>query len=69
MRCRYISRWLLYFSHLDVQLGLLQLEVALLTPRLLGLLDGSHGVHLDVAVIDDLVAVFVPANANLQRLS
>lgn len=56
-------------KYLDIELGLLQLEVFLLAPRLFRLLDGGHGVDLDVAIVDDLVAVLVPADANLQRFT
>ena len=55
-------------THLDVEFGLLQLEVVLFAPRLLGLLHGGQGVDLDHAVVDDLVAVFLPAHAHLQSL-
>lgn len=55
-------------THLDVQFRLLQLQVFFLAPRLLRLLHGGHGVDLNHAVVDDLVAIVFPVDANLQRL-
>lgn len=56
-------------SYLQIEFRLLKLEVIFLAPRLLGLLNGGHGVDLDVAVVNNLVAVFIPADADLQSFA
>lgn len=53
-------------QYLDIELGLLQLEVALLAPELLGLVHCGHREHLNVAIVDDLVAVVFPVDAHLK---
>ena len=54
------------FNYLHIQFGFLKLEIFFLAPRLLSLLNSGHGVDLDVAIIDNFVTVFVPADADRQ---
>ena len=58
-----------WLTYLDIQLGFLQLEVVFFTPRLFSLLHRGHGKDLDVSIVDNFIAVFVPADADLQSFS
>lgn len=56
-------------QNLDIQFGLLQLEVVLFAPQLLRLLHRRGAVDFDVAVVDDLVAIVLPADSDLNSFT
>ena len=57
------------FKYLNIQLGLLQLEVVFFAPALFRLHHWSQSVELDHAVIDDFVTVIFKSDTHLERFS